>query len=190
MTDNACGISVLYIKQLLLEAAAFVASRAPASSKNGTDVGLARRLESTAHSIRVDEVSMSTDRALEAELREAALEDAQASWAYPEPRYTSRSALLEKAADALLALSEEVERFKTCGMIEVMVRNPQVDEFVRDKEAELERAYEALRRLCVAVENIHGVEMSGGDLASAHAHACVVLPTPPSSQPGNSEVTR
>mgnify|MGYP001610332793 CR=1 FL=1 len=41
----------------------------------------------------------------------------------------------------------EIEGWPELGVIEVMIRNPAVDEFVREKEAEIERLHTALRKL-------------------------------------------
>jgi hypothetical protein len=50
-------------------------------------------------------------------------------------------------AQHIANLLEEIERWPQLGVIEVMIRNPAVDEWVREKEAEIERLHASLRKL-------------------------------------------
>jgi hypothetical protein len=50
-------------------------------------------------------------------------------------------------AQHIANLLEEIERWPQLGVIEVMNRNPAVDEWVREKEAEIERLHASLRKL-------------------------------------------
>ena len=70
---------------------------------------------------------------------------------------TSGRLLMEAAGDDTAArLKDEVEFMKVCGVIELMVRNPNIDSFVKEKEAQLAAALARVEALEEALRALDG----------------------------------